>query len=197
MSRDDDRHHQQQQQQMQSKKKSSGTADRTGAGAVSAKTSKNKNQNQNKNELSNDLELCMRACQQLYQSFDDRFSGLLSDAELRLQENNEAAKFQNMEKLLKKHVTQWYNLNRQLSQMAISARGNMNHNSVQLQTLKDEITERDQIIHSERVEKQETIAGYESQLKILESVMAIEWGLVRKIVGNGSSQTWRVITCER
>lgn len=119
-----------------------------------------------------ELESLIRQCHYLYNSYEERFSILLSEAELRLHENSEAKKFQNMEKQIKKHITQWHKMSRDLSQIAISSRDHMNKLSVQMQTLTEEIQERDKIIQTERAENTHTIQEYENQLKILENVIA-------------------------
>merc|ERR1712187_575936 len=81
-------------------------------------------------------------------------------------------KFKNIENVLKNHVGRWYRLNKNLSEMALNFRTHYQQIDVKLNSMKQNIEERDKIIQSQRKDYETDKDEYENQLKVLESALA-------------------------
>eukprot|EP01084_Bolivina_argentea_P036028 66688_1 len=77
-----------------------------------------------------------------------------------------------MENIIKTHVDRWYRLTKNLSAMTLNFRTQGNHIIVKLDSLKNEIEERDKIIRTQRKDYENEKDQYENQLKVLESALA-------------------------
>jgi len=123
------------------------------------------------NDAADVLEQTIFDSDHLFQQFKDNLSPLLSEAELRLNEMG-LGKYKNLEKIIDKHIHQWFKLNKTLGETALEFRTGWQQIHVQLDSAKREIDERDKIIQTQRKDFENDKDQYETQLKVLESALA-------------------------
>lgn len=123
------------------------------------------------NDAADALEQTIFDSDHLFQRYKDDLSPLLSEAELRLNEMG-LGKYKNLEKIIDKHIHQWFKINKTLSETALEFRSGYQQIHVQLATAKREIDERDKIIQTQRKDFETEKDQYETQLKVLESALA-------------------------
>eukprot|EP01083_Nonionella_stella_P162227 532350_1 len=123
-------------------------------------------------EAADALEQSIFDSDHLWEKYRDDISPLLQQAELRLGHELKEKKFNNMENIIKTHVDRWYRLTKNLSAMTLNFRTQGNHIIVKLDSLKNEIEERDKIIRTQRKDYENEKDQYENQLKVLESALA-------------------------
>lgn len=117
------------------------------------------------------LEQIFHTSDSLYKQYVDVFQDLLRKAELRLTEY-QLNEFRNLETRITNHVTAWYDVIKRSNDNAITLRTHYQSVMVQMDSLKQNITERDRIIETTTKEFESDKEQYENQLKVLETALA-------------------------